>query len=112
MSRRSWPVLTLVCAILLAATSLHAFEVSQQRASRPSPAIDRPDLAPSYGPGATPATPAGDDDCPDRSNPRPGSVDTRTHGPAAAGVEGRGWGWNGLVSAFSRGWIRVLVLFR
>lgn len=109
MFRRLWPVLCCsLGALLLAAAPLLANEVPRLYSSvdkaGPSGGTVGPTLR---APGSTPATPAGDDDMPDRTvRPRGGVSNNSNTGASVESAADEGWRLSDRLAGWYQRWIR------
>jgi hypothetical protein len=109
MSRRMWPAIGLIAALILAASPVLAAQTSQMVvAPGGTRAADRCAAKPSLAPGH-PTTPAGDDDMPDRSGGAR-TIDDPSLGPNNKAAAGEGMGLWAQPAGWRQHWVLYLRL--
>ena len=111
MRNRLWPAFCCAGALLLAATPLLATDDPKSETIVAGARAPDRYVGPTVHPPTTlPATPAGDDDMPDRTSPRRGAPGNDTQQASVATVAGEGWrtsSWTG----WRQYWFRIISLW-
>lgn len=112
MYKRLWPAFCCLGALLLAATPLFATVDPRSETITAKAPITERYVGPSVrGPSPMPATPAGDDDMPDRTSPRRGPSDNSTQSASVVTAAGEGWRLPEPRTGWRQVWFRVMNLW-
>ena len=111
MRDRLWLAFCCAGALLLAATPLLATNDPSTETIQAGPRSNEKYVGPTVRvPSPLPATPAGDDDMPDRTSPRRGSTDDNQ--PASVAIAaGEGWRTSSSWTGWSQSWFRIISLW-